>query len=148
MNKKIKGKNKKHKSNIVSEMNFSYARYSFYTSESSKIARQVAFVEGAIFWTVYWLIECRPKFLLITFFSILIIFFIIDLVQYLYGAFLSNSDAQTIKKIHQQNPGKDINYNLGDETGKKIEKFFILKMIFLGISVVPLFVMFKLYATS
>lgn len=135
-------------SNIPKNIRWSQGRYLFYTIESSKIGRQLAFSEGAIFWVLYisiTSIDLKPKNLLIAFYMALIIFFIFDLLQYLIGSVRFDNLAENLKKIHKQNSNKNLNYQIGDEIGKSTRAFFIIKFTFLLISTLLLMAMFVMF---
>lgn len=134
--------------NINSSIKLSWDRYSSYTAEASKIGRQLAFSEGAIFWVLYISIHCinnRPKILLIVFYLILIAFFIFDLLQYLIGALKFEKKAEILKNVKKQNSDKELNYSIGDETGRSLNIFYITKFVFLAIATVLLIVMFTIF---
>ena len=130
------------KKGILKKIDLAYERYSFYTIEVSKIARQVAFAEGAIFWALYFLMQSGPKPLIISFYSVLLLFFIFDLIQYVIGANSFEKEAEFMKKIIKSNNDKSLNYEIGDDVGKGIKKFYILKLVFIGISTLLLIFMF------
>lgn len=121
--------------------------YYIFTAEASKIARQLAIMEGAIFWAIYFLISStyQPKALMIAFYLILIIFFILDLTQYVYGASKYEAEVQRMKKINTLNPETPVKYEIGDEIGKNIKVFYILKLIFLGISTLLLMILCSVF---
>ncbi|HAT1771127.1 TPA: hypothetical protein I8034_000464 [Legionella pneumophila] len=122
---------------------FAQERFKRYTAEASKISRQLAFAEGAIFWIIYLLMQNGSKWILVSFYFSLVLFFILDLLQYLYGANKFESEEEAIKKIQVLNKGKkDINYEIGDEIGNNIKKFFNIKLIMLGISTLFLIILF------
>jgi len=62
----------------------SYKRFLFYTGEASKIGRQLAFAEGAILWFYHTNVDAYFSFILISF-TFLLIYFILDLLQYFIG---------------------------------------------------------------
>lgn len=122
---------------------FAQERYKKYTSAASKISRQLAFAEGAIFWIIYLQMQNGSKWILVSFYFSLVLFFIFDILQYLYGANKFESEEDAIKKIQVLNKGnKDINYEIGDEIGNSIKKFFNTKLFMLGISTLFLIIIF------
>lgn len=129
---------------LLNKIDFAHERYLFYSSESSKIARQLAFAEGAIFWALYFLMQSGPKALIVTFYSTLLLFFIFDLVQYVFGGYLFSNQAKVIKKLIKANTTTP-KYEIGDEVGKSINKFYISKLIFLCISSLLLIIMFVIF---
>jgi len=90
-------------------------------------------------------IDNRPQILLVAFYSILITFFIFDLLQYLIGAFKFEKQAEILKSVKKQNSGKELSYNIGDETGKSLNIFYIAKFVFLAISTLLLITMFTIF---
>jgi hypothetical protein len=133
---------------LSSKIPWAFERYDFYTKEASKIARQLAFSEGVIFWAIYLIMTNKPRALIIAFYSALLLFFIFDLIQYLFGAYHFEAQAQMMKKIKKLNPDNQINYEIGDEIGKSIQKFFILKLLCLSISSLILIIMFTLFIVN
>lgn len=131
----------------VSKIDRTLKVYYILTAEASKIARQLAIMEGAVVWAIYFLISSiyQPKALMIAFYLILIIFFILDLLQYVYGASKYEAEVQRMKKINTLNPDTPIKYELGDEIGKNIKIFYILKLIFLGISTLLLLILCSVF---
>lgn len=128
---------------------FAQERFKKFTSEASKISRQLAFAEGAIFWIIYLLMENGSKWILLSFYSALVLFFICDLLQYVYAANKFESEEEAIKKIQILNKGKNnINYEIGDEIGNKIKRFFNIKLIILGISTLFLMVLFVSFVNT
>ncbi|HAT2150152.1 TPA: hypothetical protein NHH79_001100 [Legionella pneumophila] len=121
--------------------------YYVFTAEASKIARQLVIMEGAIFWAIYFLISAiyQPKALMIAFYLTLIIFFILDLLQYVYGAAKYEAEVHRMKKINTLNPETPVKYEIGDEIGKNIKVFYILKLIFLGISTLLLMILCSVF---
>ncbi|MCE0722805.1 hypothetical protein [Legionella resiliens] len=122
-----------------------WSRVDFYSTEASKIARQLAFTEGAIFWSLYFTMAVKPKGLVVLFYIGLILFFLVDLFQYLYG---------TIKfkqKILARNKAKKDNLvvpSIGDKIGKNIFNIFIIKLILLIQPTITLILIFIVYISS
>lgn len=128
---------------------FSQGRFKKYTAEASKISRQLAFAEGAIFWMIYNLMHNSSKWILVVFYFSLLLFFVFDLLQYLYGANKFESEEEIIKKIQVSNKCiKNINYEIGDEIGNNIKKFFNIKLIILCISTLLLGCVFVSFLMS
>ena len=90
-------------------------------------------------------IDNRPQILLVAFYSILITFFIFDLLQYLIGAFKFEEQAEILKSVKKQNSGKELSYNIGGETDKSLNIFNIAKFVFLAISTLLLITMFTIF---
>ena len=136
-------KNKSETPKRLSKVDKTLDVYYIFTAEASKIARQLAIMEGAIFWAIYFLISSiyQPKALMIAFYLTLIIFFILDLSQYVYGASKYEAEIHRMKKINTLNPETPI----GDEIGKNITVFYILKLIFLGISTLLLMILCSVF---
>lgn len=135
------------KSKAITAINSLYKQYTNFTGEASKIARQLAFIEGGVFWTLYLATKINPpKILLMLFFGSLILFIIFDLAQYLYGSYLCISKSKQIKTEYILN--KSFDSKLEYEIGKKAENLFIIKLVFLLCSLVLLFFMFKIFASS
>lgn len=114
-------------------------RYSFYSSEVSKICRQLAFAEGAIIGYFGFLKE-HVSVLMLLILILLLLYFIADIIQYIIGANEHKKVAYKYEnELLQQNtaltPDK---INKDDIVVKKIELFFILKLIFLSVSSVLL----------
>jgi Ca2+/Na+ antiporter len=139
--------NKSETPKTLSKVDKTLEVYYIFTAEASKIARQLAIMEGAIFWAIYFLISSiyQPRALMIAFYLILIIFFILDLTQYVYGASKYEAEVQRMKKINTLNPETPIKYEIGDEIGKNIKVFYILKLIFLGISTLLLMILCSVF---
>lgn len=134
--------------NIKEKIEEKMGRYLFYSSEASKIARQLAFTQGAIFWIIYSNMDCnQPKLLLGIFYTVLILFFICDLIQYLHGAYKFEQLAMTLKNIKEKNKLK-LNYEDPDYFVQSIKMFFSIKFIFLSISFLLLIVMFTIFIIS
>lgn len=129
---------------LLKKIDFAHKRYSFYSSEASKIARQIAFAEGAIFWALYFLMQNGTKALIIAFYSVLLLFFIFDLIQYVVGAFFFSYEAKVIKKLMKSNK-QDPSYEIGDFVGQSIKKYYVLKLIFLGVATLLLINMFIVF---
>ncbi|AOW57836.1 TPA: hypothetical protein ACPYPK_001038 [Legionella pneumophila] len=137
------------KDKLDAKISFAQDRYKFYTTEASKIARQVAFAEGAIFWALYILMQNGPKSLIITFYSILLLFFIFDLIQYVYGAIRFEYEEDAIKKVRASNKKiKGINYKIGDEIGNSIKTYYLIKLFFLCLATIILIIMFVTFINS
>lgn len=139
--------NKSETPKTLSKVDKTLKVYYIFTAEASKIARQLAIMEGAIFWAIYFLISSiyQPKALMIAFYLTLIIFFILDLSQYVYGASKYEAEVHRMKKINTSNPETPVKYEIGDEIGKNIKVFYILKLIFLGISTLLLMILCSVF---
>ena len=73
-------------------------QYRKYSYEASKIGRQLAFGEGAIAWFFY---VDDPNFQgwILTIFIFLILFFGLDVIQYLVGAYINKKEAKKYEDI-------------------------------------------------
>lgn len=122
-----------------------WLRCDFFSGQASKIGRQLAFAEGVVFWSLYTQMDCKPKMLVVAFYLVLILYFIIDLLQYMYGAYKFEQKA-ILRKESKKNDQKVP--SVGDEIGKNIKMFFTIKLIVLIPSFFILIAMFTLYIYS
>ncbi|OEH46219.1 hypothetical protein lpari_02557 [Legionella parisiensis] len=74
----------------------------------------------------------------------LLLFFIFDLIQYVAGAFLFNYEANVLKKLIKYNK-RAPKYEIGDQVGKHIRNYYILKLVFLCVSTLLLISMFIVF---
>lgn len=104
-----------------------YLQSSEYSGNLSSILRQLAFAEGALFW--FSKINFKsPDVLLILGFSILIVFFILDAVQYFVGLIQYENLAKTFHHDYKINKIYDPNkYEMNPP--EYIDLFFYLKII-------------------
>lgn len=120
-------------------------RCDFFSSQASKIGRQLAFAEGVVFWSLYTLMDCKPKILIVSFYLVLILYFLVDLLQYMYGAYKFEQKALLRKEAKKSNTRMP---SVGDEIGKNIKMFFTIKLILLTPSFFILIALFTLYIYS
>lgn len=148
MNNKTK-RAKVEKVNLSDKIDSYWEVYGEYSNKASNIGRQLAFSEGAVFWLMYLNMDTNPpKLILSIFYSVLIIYFISDLVQYLYCAFKFKEKAVTLRNVIKQNKGKKLEYQYPDEFIKPLNTFYIVKFLILSLSTILLIVMFVLFVNN
>ena len=82
----------------------------FYSGEASKIARQLAFAIGAIVWFSTSETGYQYKPLVTISYIGLILFFIFDIIQYLFGAFKFSQLVYFLDNTRKQNPVESLQY--------------------------------------
>lgn len=110
-----------------------YSESSSYTATLSSICRQIAFAEGALFWFLYSELKVSIYYIVVGF-LFLLIYFILDLIQYLIGYNIYQKRA----KIWEDSLKKGIllknNYEFPNDFFYWINKFLVYKLLFLFIS--------------
>lgn len=123
--------------------------YDYFTEQASKIGRQLAFSEGAVFWLMYLNMSSNPpKLILSIFYSLLILYFVSDLLQYLYGAFKFKELAVTLRNVKNQNDSDQPDYSYPDDFVKPLNTFYVIKFLILTFSTILLIIMFSLFVNS
>ena len=147
-NKKNNNSNEDEKINNLSSSIKDYEGiYDFYSAEASKIARQLAFSIGAIVWLLYSSTNCQYKLLISATYITLVLFFISDLTQYLFGAFKFFWLIDTLSNVREQNLDPNLKYEYPFHFIKPLTTLNIIKFIFLGISSILLIIMFAIFLT-
>lgn len=117
-----------------------------YTGDASKIARQLAFGEGAIFWI--FVNQSDLKLLIITGLSFLVLYFIFDIIQYLTGAWQYKNLGRTLKHINKkEDPINPEIISVPPHLNSPISFCFVAKFLMLTLASFILFIAFAFYAT-
>lgn len=85
-----------------------------YSAEASKIARQLAFGEGAVFWFFFTENQIMANFIFLGL-LFLVLYFVLDVLQYIIGAFknkqLANFYEQNESLLELKNIGRQEGFN-------------------------------------
>lgn len=134
---------------ISSSINRYNNNYVELSGTASGIARQLAFAEGAVFWILYsGTSSLSAKLLLCAFLLALLIYFVLDTVQYIYSAQKFAQLSETLTEVRKQNPRPSLSYEYPDYFAKASTTMYTLKFIFLLISSLLLVVMFAIFITN
>ncbi|HAW6248198.1 hypothetical protein SC699_15410 [Legionella pneumophila serogroup 1] len=117
----------------------------FYSGEASKIARQLAFAIGAIVWLLYSETGYQYKPLVTISYIGLILFFIFDIIQYLFGAFKFSQLVYFLNNTRKQNPVGNLQYKYSYGFIRSLHTLYIIKFIFIGISSITLIIFFSIF---
>lgn len=121
----------KSKEKIEASISHSYAETVGYSNELSKICRQLAFAEGALFWFSKQNLGSSITFLIIGF-SILLMYFLFDALQYLAGLLKFQSQADQKYRDYKVN-------KIYDEDNYEIPYKFHLTDLFFYIKLIMIF---------
>lgn len=117
----------------------------FYSGEASKIARQLAFAIGAIVWLLYSETHYQYKPLITISYIGLILFFIFDIIQYLFGTFKFSQLVYFLENIRKQNSVGSLQYKYSYGFIRSLHTLYIIKFIFIGISSITLIIFFSIF---
>lgn len=121
-------------------------QYKQSSSEASKIARQTALVEGAVFYVLYLGSGGTHKVLFCLFYIFLVLSFASDLIQYILTAYKYEQIAETLQTIQKKNPrNKNLVYELPNDFVYSLRVFYHAKLICLGIASITLIIMFVFF---
>jgi hypothetical protein len=146
-----KQKNNSDHTNVVNvdDVSLSIKNYGkhidFYSGEASKIARQLAFAIGAIVWLLYSETGYQYKPLVSINYISLLLFFIFDIIQYLFGAFKFSQLVYFLENIRKQNSVCSLQYKYSYDFIRSLHTFYIIKFIFIGISSITLIIFFSIF---
>lgn len=125
------------KAKIEGSICHSYSEAATYSNELSKICRQLAFAEGALFWFSKQNLGSSTTFLIIGF-SILLMYFLFDALQYLSGLLKFQSQADQKYRDYKVNKIYDEdNYEIPYEF-HLTDLFFYIKLIMILLSSITL----------
>lgn len=102
--------------------------YIFYTGESSKVLRQLAFGEGALFW-FFTKNPCPMTNIAHIGLCILVLYFIVDSVQYIIGAIKYKNRGKFYIELREKNKRED--FEVTNDSVKGTNICFMLKIIVL-----------------
>ncbi|HAT9492007.1 TPA: hypothetical protein JBD00_12475 [Legionella pneumophila subsp. pneumophila] len=104
----------------------------FYSGEASKIARQLAFAIGAIVWLLYSETGYQYKPLVTISYIGLILFFIFDIIQYLFGAFKFSQLVYFLDNTRKQNPVGGLQYKYSYGFIRSLHTLYIINLFLLA----------------
>lgn len=118
-----------------------FAEYEIYTDKLSDVCRQLAFAEGGAFWILKPSTGNISTIIILGLFS-LVLYFILDTLQYYFGKVDYEKLAEKYKKKLKDNPGmKSSDIKKGD-VNKRAEFCFNTKIILIGITSIILGIKF------
>lgn len=137
----VKSSAEDNKKNIIKTITHCYKEVSDYSARLSSIFRQLAFSEGLLFWFAYEKLSA-PILLLIIGFTLLIIYFILDLVQYFFGLRHFENLATTFNRDYKNNILDLKNYEI--KLPSSLDLFFYFKMVIMCLASIILIFSFVL----
>lgn len=114
-----------------------------YTEILSTICRQISFADGALFWFVKTELKISI-FLILVGYIFLILYFLLDLFQYLIGYITYKNKALDWEKDLINGIGNEKNYEYSEHFTYWIEKFLYWKLGFLFLASLILIICFVL----
>lgn len=128
---------------VESHISQCYAESSNYTAILSSICRQIAFAEGALFWFLYSELKVSLNYLAIGF-LILLLYFFLDLIQYLIGHYMYQNKAKNWENDLKNGVLLKKNYEFETDFFYWIDRVLILKLVCLFFASLLLFIGFIL----
>jgi Ca2+/Na+ antiporter len=115
---------------IEGQISQCYGESSNYTAILSSICRQIAFAEGALFWFLYSEIKVSLKFVAVGF-LVLLIYFLLDLVQYIIGQYIYRKKAKSWETDLKNQILSKNNYEFETDFFYWIDRVLFFKLSFL-----------------